>query len=253
MAPFLVSLPHCSAKIPGEIMPSLALDKHGILVSKDFGSEEVFGSLSMPVIKAMFSRFVVDLNRDPENRGAKGVVAKTDYKGKEIYKPFQYPDSCAIDHLVEKYFMPYHNRLDKMFSKPDIKFLFDCHSLENIGPRDAPDAGRQRKDIVISNNGGPGGESVPSKGTTSCSVEIVIFIKEVFENHGFSVSINEPYSGGFTTVHYGNKYPSKGALQMEINQGLFMDPGDTAPDPDRIDEIRIRMAMVFKEFMDYFS
>ena len=40
---------------------------------------------------------------------------------------------------------------------------------------------------------------------------------------GFSVAMNAPYAGGFTTGHYGNPRRGRHALQIEINRGLYMD------------------------------
>ncbi|MCK5542766.1 MAG: N-formylglutamate amidohydrolase [Desulfobacterales bacterium] len=253
MSLFLISLPHCSPKIADEILPDFALNKNEILESEDFGTYEIFGSLPWMVIKAEFSRLVVDLNRNPDNKSAKGVVAKTDYHGRQIYKPFRYPDEVAISQLVQKYFRPYHEKMEQAFANLEIKFLFDCHSLESTGPKDAPDAGKNRKDIILSNNGDIDGNLSPAKGLVSCPVNILMFIKSAFENYGFSVGINKPYSGGFTTIHYGGKYLNKNALQIEINQGLFMNPGDTAPDNEKIKGIRIKVLNVFKKLSDYFS
>jgi hypothetical protein len=49
---------------------------------------------------------------------------------------------------------PFHDKLEDAFASPGIKFLFDCHSLNGIGLKDAPDSGKKkRKDIILSNNG----------------------------------------------------------------------------------------------------
>ncbi len=253
MSLFIISLPHCSSKVPRDISSDFALDKIKILDSLDFGSKEIFGVLPAPIIKAKFSRLVVDLNRDPANVGFKGVVPKTDYKGHQIYKSLKYPDQDIIAQLVQKYHRPYHKKIEKAFAREEIKFLFDCHSLESIGPKDAPDAGEGRKDIILSNNGDINGNLRDSKGLISCPANIVMFIKSLFEKYGFSVGINDPYTGGFTTIHYGRKYSNKNALQIEINQKLYMNPKDRALDNKKVQDIRIKILTVFKEFSDYFA
>jgi hypothetical protein len=48
---------------------------------------------------------------------------------------------------------PFHDKLENTFASSDIKFLFDCHSFNGTGPKDAPDSGKKRKDIILSNNG----------------------------------------------------------------------------------------------------
>ncbi len=253
MSSFLISIPHCSSKVPDEILSDFALDKNKILQSKDLGTSEIFGPLPAPVIMAEFSRLVVDLNRDPDNQSTKGVVAKTDYKGQQVYKFLKYPDQAGISQLVEKFHKPYHRKIERAFAKPEIKFLFDCHSLESVGPKDAPDIGKKRKDITLSNNGDMNGNPVSSKGLISCPSNILMVVKSILENHGLSVSINNPYKGGYTTVHYGSMYNDKNALQIEINQNLFMNPGDIVPDNKKIKEVRGKVLSVFENISDYFS
>ncbi|MEE2745780.1 MAG: N-formylglutamate amidohydrolase, partial [Pseudomonadota bacterium] len=49
------------------------------------------------------------------------------------------------------------------------------------------------------------------------------FIKECFTNQNMLVSCNEPYSGGYTTIHYGKPSGGVHALQIEISRSLYMD------------------------------
>ncbi|MFH2059814.1 MAG: N-formylglutamate amidohydrolase [Pseudomonadota bacterium] len=249
---FLISLPHCSSKIPDELFDKFALNKDEILESEDFGTKEIFNDLSIPAIQAQFSRLVVDLNRNPENIDIKGVVAKTDYSGLEIFKSGQYPDLVTIDQLIDTYYRPYHDDLEKAFARPEIKFLFDCHSLNGIGPKDAPDAGFPRKDIILSNNGDTKGNFDPVLGPVSCPKDKILLIKSICESFGFSVSINYPYKGGFITVSYGRKYPDKNVLQIELNQDLFMNPDGKTIDHLKIKKIRNKFIGIFKEFSDCF-
>jgi N-formylglutamate amidohydrolase len=40
---------------------------------------------------------------------------------------------------------------------------------------------------------------------------------------GYAVARNAPYSGGFTTQHYGKPATRVHALQIEINRAIYMD------------------------------
>src|SRR5258706_8997322 len=44
-----------------------------------------------------------------------------------------------------------------------------------------------------------------------------------FAERQFAGALNAPYSGGFTTGHYGSPSRRRHALQIEINRGLYMD------------------------------
>jgi len=248
--PFVISIPHCSELIPDEIKPTLALTHEDIEYSVDTGTKEIFGSLdAADVLRARWSRLVVDLNRDPTRRDAKGVIAKVDYSGREVFHSGMAPHTEEIDERLEKYYWPYHRRLKEALEQDTIKGLFDGHSLNGVGPSEAPDAGRKRKDIVLSNNGDPNGEETPSLGPTTCSVEILHAMKQIFASAGFSVSLNNPYTAGFITTHYGRELRERGkfAVQMEINQDLFIEPGTVRILPERLSAARGRIRQCFND------
>ncbi len=247
--PFLITLPHCSSRVPEHIRADFALNEKAVHQSEDHGSFEVFGSLPARAVKAEYSRLVVDLNRAPVNSGPKGVVAETDYHGRQIYKTGRYPDEAGILTLINSYYMPFHEKIAAAFSAGGIRCLFDCHSLSGTGPPDAPDAGKRRKEITLSNCGDESGHIDPEKGGISCPADLVTGVKEIFEASGFSVSINDPYRGGHITWHYGMKYArqNKYAMQVELNQDLVMAPGDTRINPEKTKETERRIKKIFKE------
>ncbi len=244
--PFVISLPHCSDKIPERIRPHIVLTRNEMLDSVDVGVREIFGCLPAErVLCAPWSRLVVDLNRSPDQRGAKGLAPLVDYHGRPVYDPHATPDEKEIEDRLTAYYQPYHRQLQNALQIPHIKGLLDCHSLKNIGPPGAPDAGKERKDIVLGNNGGPGGENNPVRGKIICPSALLNFMKRVFEEAGFSVSLNIPYAGGFITTHYGRMLVTnnKMALQIEINQGLYVDSLTEKIMPSKLTAVR---AGIFK-------
>jgi N-formylglutamate amidohydrolase len=74
-------------------------------------------------------------------------------------------------------------------------------------------------------------------------------MKEILNESGFSVSINQPYSGGFVTTHYGNELVERGkmAVQMEINQQLYVDDETRQVDRFRLGDAANRLQKVFRE------
>ncbi|MFH0844651.1 MAG: N-formylglutamate amidohydrolase [Pseudomonadota bacterium] len=248
--PFVMSVPHCSYQIPGEIGSSFALTEKEILESTDMGTRELFAALPIrAALWARWSRLVVDLNRCPMQRDPKGVIPEEDYYKRKIYKDDCRPDEQAVERRLQGYYWPYHNRLRDALEDPEVKVLFDCHSLTGIGPAGAPDPFKWRKDIVLGNNGDHHGEIKPDFGMITCPGDILHMMKEAFVNFGFSVSINYPYSGGFITVHYGEKLALRGkmAVQIEINQELYLDNVRLHLKMDKLAEISKRLHHVFRE------
>ena len=264
--PFIISIPHCSFKIPEEVISALALTKEEIWESTDIGTEEIFGPLPAKVsLCARWSRLVADLNRSHDQRDRKGVIALVDYHGRSVFREGHIPNEKVIEGRLRKYYWPFHNRLTKALENPGIKVLFDCHSLNGIGPTEAPDAGKKRKDIILSNNGDQNGNAGPARGRITCPTERLYLIKEAFQEAGFSVSINDPYAGGFITTHYGQKYARMGkiSVQIEINQDLYLEHTSTLtlplqggeqgggankqPVTERLEEVRDRVLQAFRE------
>jgi N-formylglutamate amidohydrolase len=58
---------------------------------------------------------------------------------------------------------------------------------------------------------------------TTCAPEIIDAVRSFLARRNFSVAMNTPYAGGFTTAHYGNPRRGRHALQIEINRALYMD------------------------------
>jgi len=248
--PFIISLPHCSKRIPADIRPALALTEEEIMTSVDIGSEEIFGRLpATGVLRAEWSRLVVDLNRDSRRLDDKGLVPRLDYQGRLVYREGMYPDGSALEERVARYYLPFHRAMVEMLALPDVMGLLDCHSMNGVGPARAPDAGRGRKDVVLGNNGDARGEEVRDRGRLTCPRRVIAAARAAFEGEGFSVSLNEPYSGGFITTTYGRRLVEEGkmAIQVEINQALFVDSHGKRVLPQPLEAVRDRVSKAFEK------
>lgn len=246
--PFVFSAPHCSNLIPPDVRGSLALTDEEIDESTDAGTLELFGSLpAAAVCCSSWSRLAVDLNRSPDQRDRKGVVPHVDYGGREIYRPDALPNEKEIERRVRLYYKPFHRILQRAVLSREIFGLFDCHSLNGVGPPEAPDPGEPRKDIVLSNNGDRDGRARPGFGIATCPPDWMAWIQGTFEEAGFSVSVNRPYAGGFITTHYGEYLSRLGkwAVQIEINQGLYCLPRMLRMDPAKLEGVLDRLMRVF--------
>jgi len=248
--PFAISVPHASYQIPDEISPTLAFTQSDIIESTDCGAREIFTSLPVMVtLWSRWSRLVVDLNRDSKERDPRGVVPVKDHHGRDIYKEDTLPEVEEVERRLKEYYRPYHHRLREAIEKPEIKILFDCHSLAPMGPAGAPDPMKWRKDIVLANNGNSKGEKDPSLGEITCPSNALYMMKEILNESGFSVSVNQPYSGGFITTHYGHELVGRGkmAVHIEINQQLYVDDETRQLDRFRLGDVANMLQKVFRE------
>jgi len=148
--PIVISLPHCSNRLPHEFRDRLALTDAEILDSTDLGTKEIFGNFPAAlVLEAPWSRLLVDLNRGGQDQGERGVVPKRDYMDRAVFREGAEPDRACIRSLVELYYRPFHDRLETEIRDLSVKGLFDCHSLKGTGPAGAPDPGKRRRDITL--------------------------------------------------------------------------------------------------------
>jgi len=248
--PFVVSIPHCGAQVPDHIGHTLALDQRQVIESVDFGTAEIFGPLpAQAIVQAKWSRLVADPNRAPDQTDPKGVVALTDYHGRHVYKSGLEPDQSGIVQRVAQFHRPYHEALEHALNSNTFIGLIDGHSLNGTGPADAPDPGQRRKDVIISNNGDMYGLTRPGYGSTACSGEQMQVFKRAFQNQGFSVALNSPYQGGYIVNHYGQLLAAnhRFAVQIEMNQDLYMPPAGIEPEASRIRTVARRVWSALEE------
>jgi N-formylglutamate amidohydrolase len=185
-----------------------------------------------PLMRAHFPRCYVDVNREPYEldprmfdgrlpsfantrsmrvAGGLGTVARVVGDAQEIYNQ-RIPVDDAL-RRIESLYKPYHRTLRRLVSRVHQDFgvavLVDCHSMPSTtGNRDE----RPRADVVLGDRYG-----------TSCVAAVSETIEAALREHGYSVSRNKPYAGGFITEHYGNPSAGLHAIQLELNRGLYMD------------------------------
>ena len=221
-----------------------ALGPEEVAQSVDLGSSEVFGPLpSMALLPAPLSRLAVDLNRDPGDFGRRGVVAHVDYAGRAVFRRGCAPGREDKAAAVERWWRPWHQRLAQALDTPGVAALIDGHSLDGIGPAEAPDPGDRRADVVLGNRGGPHGEAAPGKELT-CPPELLRRLGAALEAEGLSVAYNTPYSGGHIISRYGPGLLAQGraAVQMELNKDLYADPGYSRIYPEKAAALSRRLA-----------
>ncbi|KMY66295.1 hypothetical protein AAU61_17660 [Desulfocarbo indianensis] len=248
--PLLLSIPHCGIEVPPFIADTMALNPAQVAESEDHGTREIFSGLpSLACVAARWSRLVADLNRRPDRYDDRGVIALADYFGRRVFKLGQEPDPRETRQRVEAYHRPYHRELTDNLALPGLRLLLDCHSMDGVGPSEAPDPGRVRCDVSLGNRGGPDGEAIPGKDEATCPASLIRGLARALEAQGLSVSLNQPYSGGYITKHYGGllREQGKSSLQIELNTDLYLTP-QLAVDPVRLDQTRQAVWAALKDF-----
>lgn len=230
--------PHSGNNYSPEFIAASRLDPVTLRKSEDSFIDQLFGTApdhGAPLLRALFPRAYIDPNREPFEldpdmfedelpsyvnshtprvAGGLGTIARVVANGEEIYKrKLRFAEAVQ---RVNQLYHPYHRNLQQLIARTRERFgyclLVDCHSMPSIGGPMDQDAGLKRVDIVLGDCFG-----------TSCAPAITALTDEVMRDLGYRVTRNMPYSGGFTTMHYGQPANGVHALQIEINRSIYME------------------------------
>lgn len=244
--PLVIASPHSGDGYSPEFLAQSPLERGRLRKSEDCHVDELFAAapaLGAPLLRAHFPRIYVDANREPfeldprmfegtvpdfVNAGSPrvaaglGTIARLAADGEDIYRE-KLPFSEAL-RRIDSCYRPYHAMLRRLIDATAARFgfciLLDCHSMPSVGGPMEADAGRPRPDFVL---GDCFGESCAAAVTARAEHELVAM--------GYTVRRNLPYSGGFTTRHYGRPREGVHALQIEVNRALYMDQETFAKAP----------------------
>lgn len=246
----LLSIPHCGLQFPKEIegdynqkMKEQPDDTDWDLnLLYDFASD-----LGITTIEAVYSRWVIDLNRTPQNKSLyndgriiTSLCPSTDFFGKPIYiSPDKEPSEKEIQRRLDVYYQPYHDKIDSLLQELKKEFetvvFWDAHSIrrnvQTIQKEDFPD-------LILGNNDGKTADS-----------KIIKVALDSLNDSGLTVKHNTPFKGGYLTRSKGN--PEKGihAIQLEMSKDLYMSQDELEYDLEKAQKIKEYLLTAFKNLI----
>ncbi len=237
-APAVFASPHSGRHYPTSFRSASRLDPQVLRKSEDYYVDELFASaplLGAPLIKALYPRAYLDLNReayelDPAmfreslpvkvNAGSErvaaglGTIARIVAAGFEIYKSKL--SFAEAENRIQDIYYPYHEALYKMLQKAREHYgwavLIDCHSMPSGGDPPGRLGTKKNPDFVLGDRNG-----------RSCASLLIDRAEAALKNLGYRVSRNDPYAGGYCAERYGKPQSGFHALQIEVNRGLYVD------------------------------
>ncbi len=236
--PLLVSVPHCGTHVPDHIARRLTPAARP-LPDTDWHVDRLYdfaGELGASVLTATHSRYVIDLNRPPDDQplypgtNSTGLCPATTFAGAPIYAPGGAPGDDEVARRIETYWRPYHDRigaaLTELRARHGVALLFEAHSIRSQVPRlfdgRLPDL-----------NLGTAGGSAADPGLTRRLATVCAGAE------GFSHVLNGRFTGGYITRAHGRPTDGVHAVQLELSQATYMieDPPFTYL-PERAETIR---------------
>lgn len=228
--PVLVECPHAGLEIPASLASIVGGTESSRRRDADLAVDrlcEGVCEVGATRLVASLSRYVVDLNRAPDDvdpylhgasfdrRGPpRGVVWRVATDGRPIAKRPISPEEVRA--RVDAYHRPYHEALAatlaSMRSRFDHVVLLAVHSMPSVAKIPGTDEIVRRADVV------PG-----TRGRTTAAPRFVDEVDSFFRTAGFSVRHDDPYRGGYSTARYGNPAAGIHAIQIELSRALYLD------------------------------
>lgn len=228
--PVLVEVPHAGLTVPSAVRVLMTASQVNIQRDADIHVDALCAGAvarGATLLTASCSRYVVDLNRAPDDvdletvKGhpspvavqPRGVVWRLTTDGRVcLPRPLTYPE---LQERLVTYYAPYHLALRTELARLRSRFgwavLLAAHSMPSVGRAGHADTGQRRADVV------PG-----TRGRSTAHGRLIDAVDAHFRAAGLSVRHDDPYRGGFTTGHYGKPRDGVHAIQIELNRGLYV-------------------------------
>lgn len=250
-SPLLVSLPHVGTQLPDALRPLYeprALD----LEDTDWHLERVYDfvrEMGATLIVPLHSRFVIDLNRPPENTPMYAGANNTElcptrlFCGEPVYRPGQAPVPVEIEARRARYWQPYHDALSRQMQRLQARhghaLLFDGHSIKSHLPwlfeGKLPDL------------------NLGTAGGSSCAPSLRARLQGVLQSQAdFTHVVDGRFKGGYITRHFGQ--PARGwhAVQLEMCWSTYM--AESPPyrvDPQRLARLQPVLRTLVRNLIDW--
>jgi N-formylglutamate deformylase len=218
-SPLLVSMPHTGTHLPEHIAGRMT-EEALRLPDTDWHLERLYDfldELGASVLVATHSRYVVDLNRPPDNaslypgQDTTPLVPIDTFHKQPLYRPGDEPDEAEISERVETYWAPYHlqleSELEKLKQQHGYALLWDAHSIFSVVPRFF------RGTLAELNLGTADGRS--------CGAGIGEALMTKVQ--GYSAVLNGRFKGGYITRTYGAPSDNIHAVQLELSEATYME------------------------------
>ncbi len=224
-SPLLVSMPHVGTVLP-EAIAARMTELAKTVPDTDWHVDRLYDfldHLDASILAATQSRYVIDLNRAPDDKplypGASntGLCPATSFDEAPIYLDGRAPDAAEIEARKDQVFRPYHQRLGRALAaiveRHGYALLWEAHSIRSRVPRFFE--GRL-PDLNLGSAEG-----------TSAAPELIARLARVAASDGadagYDHALDGRFKGGYITRAFGDPGRGVHAIQLELSQITYMD------------------------------
>ncbi len=219
-SPLLVSVPHDGREVPDRI--STRMRRTALrLPDTDWHVARLYDFVrdaGASMIIARHSRYVVDLNRPPDDSAlypgqlSTGICPSRTFADEDIYRGSVSVSTAEKRRRITNYWRPYHEQitatLQMLRQRHGYALLWDAHSIPSRVPS------LFDGELPVLNLGSNSGQS--------CARPLVKAVMAAALASGFSTVLDGRFTGGYITRHYGAPANGVHALQLEVAQRGYM-------------------------------
>lgn len=248
--PVLISMPHNGVQIPDDIAQNM--EPSALLsTDTDWYMDELYEfaeAMGIWIIKPKYSRYVIDLNRDPKGinlyPGANSteLCPTTDFDMKPLYLPGHNPDETEINRRITHFWQPYHQALADTLSVLRQQYgtavLLDAHSIRSQVPRFFEGL---LPDFNFGNGDG-----------ISCAESLIARIQQL-DLSPYSSVINGRFKGGYITRAYGNPKRNIHSIQLELSQRTYLHEPSNKINPTEFSQVQLKLKLFVNQLVQFAS
>ena len=235
--PLLVSLPHDGSFIPDDLAGRMTAGARTAPDTDWFVSRlyDFVRELGASVLVPRHSRYVIDLNRPPDDvslypgQNTTGLCPIVRFSGEPVYLAGQEPDEAEVRARTERYWRPYHQtlqaELDRLREAHGRVLLWEGHSI--------------RAEVPFLFEGRLPDFNLGTAAGASCRPETERALRDrLAAQSAYRWVVNGRFKGGYITRHYGRPEQGVEAVQLELAQCNYMDEDRVVYDEGRADRVR---------------
>jgi len=217
----MISIPHAGTYVPDHVLQRMTTEARE-LPDTDWHVDRLYNfaeSMNLSIIQANYSRYVIDVNRPPDDaslypgRTTTGLCPNRLFNGNPVYHHGREPDNEEISSRINKIWAPYHDALQQGMRENLARFgyalLYEAHSI--------------RSTVPLLFDGRLPDLNLGTADGNSASPDLQDRLFEICKAASdYTAVLNGRFKGGYITRQYGD--PEKGvhAVQLELAQHCYM-------------------------------